>query len=134
MEKVLANRVGELVDLGWGVKTQTDTTVALETRGPFNWLLFAVLLFIFLGIGAAIYATFWLLTSRVHLFLSLQDGKIVTSGDMWYLEIQEQEREKEIERIQQIKQRGFWSVMWPSVLAWVAIMVIFVLFLLIVVK
>ena len=34
MTDPLATRVGELVDLGWSLKSQTETTAGFETRKP----------------------------------------------------------------------------------------------------
>lgn len=116
MESTVASRTGELVDMGWKIKSQTDTSVALETRQPFNFLIFAVLLFFFFGIPAVIYFLFWYLTSGVDLFLSHQGGQVVESGDTWYVERQEESREDAIERQRKIKEQGFWAVMWPSIL------------------
>ena len=129
MTGTLASRVGELVNLGWSLKTQTDTTAALETRKPINWWLFALCIILLFGLGALLYLVFWLLTSRAHLFLSVKDGEIVTSGDIWLVEEQERELEAMISRAREIKQKGFWRVMWPSVVAIIAIVAVwFVLF------
>jgi len=129
MTGTLASRVGELVDLGWSLETQTDTSAALETRKPINWWLFALCIILFFGLGALLYLVFWLLTSRAQLFLSVKDGEIVTSGDTWLVEEQERQREVMIARAREIKQKGFWRVMWPAVVAIIAIVAIwFVLF------
>lgn len=117
MTGVLAARVRELVDMGWNVKSQSETTAVLETRGPFNWLLFILLLLFFLL--AVIYLAYWFIASRASVFLSVENGKLVESGDLAFIARQEKEREKTIEKARQIKERGFWRVMWPAVLAWV---------------
>ena len=54
MDAQLAARTGELVEMGWRIKSQTETSVALEVRQPFNFMVFAVLLFFFFGIPAVI--------------------------------------------------------------------------------
>ena len=117
MTGVLAARVRELIDMGWNVKSQSENTAVLETRGPFNWLLFILLLLFFLV--ALIYLTYWLIASRVTVFLSVENGKLVESGDLAFIARQEKEREKAIAKARQIKERGFWRVMWPAILAWV---------------
>ena len=120
MTGVLAARVRELVDMGWDVKSQSETTAVLETRNPFNWLLFALLLFFFFL--ALIYLAYWFMMSRATVFLSVENGKVVESGNVVFIARQEKDRTRTIAKAQQIKERGFWRVMWPSVLAWVAMM------------
>ena len=120
MVSVLAVRVRELVDMGWNVKSQSETTAVLETRNPFNWLLFALLLFFFFV--ALIYLAYYFMVSRATVFLSVENGKLVESGNVAFIARQEKDREKAIAKANQIKERGFWRVMWPSVLAWVAMM------------
>ena len=39
MTEALSVRLGELADMGWSVKFESETTAALETRAPFNWWL-----------------------------------------------------------------------------------------------
>ena len=91
--------------------------------------LFALLIILFFGLGALLYLIFWLLTSRASLFLSVKEGAIVASGDVWLVEEQERERETMIARAREIKQKGFWRVMWPAVVAVIAIVAVwFVLF------
>lgn len=120
MTGVLAARVRELVDMGWDVKSQSETTAVLETRNPFNWLLFALLLLFFFL--AVIYLAYWFMVSRATVFLSVENGKVVESGNVVFIARQEKDRTRTIAKAQQIKERGFWRVMWPSVLAWVAMM------------
>jgi hypothetical protein len=120
MTSVLAARVRELVDMGWSLKSQTETTAVLEARKPFNWLLFALLLFFFFV--ALIYLMYWFMVSRATVFLTVEDGKLVASGDLSYIEQQEKTRAKSIAKAQEIRERGFWRVMWPSILAWVGMM------------
>lgn len=120
MTGVLAARVRELVDMGWDVKSQSETTAVLETRNPFNWLLFALLLLFFFL--ALIYLAYWFMVSRATVFLSVENGKVVESGNLAFIARQEKDRTRTIAKAQQIKERGFWRVMWPSVLAWIAMM------------
>ena len=103
--------------MGWRIKSQTETSVALEVRQPFNFIVFAVLLFFFFGIPAVIYLLFWFLTSGVDLFVVYRDQQVVESGDTWYVEKQESERETAILRQRKIKEQGFWPVMRPSIVA-----------------
>ncbi|MDA0233238.1 MAG: hypothetical protein O3C69_07110, partial [Chloroflexi bacterium] len=63
------------------------------------------------------YLLFWFLTSGVDLFVVYRDQQVVESGDTWYVEKQESERETAILRQRKIKEQGFWPVMWPSVIA-----------------
>ncbi len=117
MIDVLATRVGELVDMGWNLQSQTETTAALETRGPINWLIFALSILFLFGFGALIYIVYWLTTSKARLFLTVKDGQIAESGGTWLVQQQEQNRELSIQQAQEIKERGFLKVMWPSLLA-----------------
>ncbi len=117
MDSQLSTRVGELVDMGWRIKSQTENSVALETRQPFNFLVFAFLLFFFFGIPAIIYWMFWYLTSGVDVFVVHRDNQVVVSGDTWYVDRQEEAREDAIEKQRKIKEQGFWPVMWPSIVA-----------------
>ena len=117
MNSVMAVRIGELADMGWRVTSQTEDSAAVEMRQPINWWIFALLLFFFFGIPAAIYLLFWLLTSKVDLFVAVRDGAVVESGDTWWVAQQEEQREVTIEKARQVKARGFWPVMWPSVVA-----------------
>ena len=117
MTEVLAARVGELIDMGWSLQSQTENSAALETRGPINWLLFALSILLLFGLGALIYLAYWLATSKVRLFLAVKDGQIAESGDTWLLRRQEQNRELAIQKAQEVKERGFLKVMWPSIIA-----------------
>ena len=105
------------MNLGWQVRSQTDTTAALEDRSPFGWLRFALSLVFLWGLGGALYVLFWLLTSREHVFLRLENDGVVASGDTWL--VQKQIEDQEAGRLVtiDIKRRGFLQVMWPSLLA-----------------
>lgn len=117
MHAALASETGRLVDWGWDVKSNTDTTAFLETRGPFNWLLFAVLVLLFPFIGGLLYIVFWLIASRVHLFLRMDGDRVVPSGDVWYVEGQAAQAEASRQMAADIKQRGFWKAMGPSIVS-----------------
>ena len=127
MSVILSSRIAELVDFGWELRSQSDTTAALETRRPINWWLFALFLVLFLGFGALLYVTFWVLTSKSHVFLRVLDGDIQVSGDAWLIELQERESEHVIERARQIKEHGFWAVMWPSLIGVVGVLAVWFL-------
>jgi len=115
MTASLAKRIGLLTDMGWSVRSQTESTAALETRRPFNWMIFLILLIFALGGGALLYVGYWLLTSRAQIFLAVEEEGITVHGDTWLLKNQEQDIARAIEAAEAIRQRGFWSVMWPSI-------------------
>ncbi len=117
MNEVLAARIGELADMGWNVQSNTETTAALEMRGPINWWLLALSILLLFGLGILLYLAFWLATSRVRLFLSVKDGQVVESGDTRMVERQERDREATIRKAQEIKEKGYFKAMWPSMLA-----------------
>lgn len=121
MKGELATSVGELVNMGWGLKSQTETTAILETRRPINWWLFMLFLIFFFFLGALIYLIVWSLTAKAQVFLAVKNGEIMQYGDVWLVEQHKYAREKSIEQAQEIKKRGFWTVMWPSVIVWIAI-------------
>lgn len=117
MTEALAARVSDLTNLGWELKSQTETTAALETRRPFNWHFFALMLVLFPGFGGALYAAFWAVTPHAHLFLSERNGEVVTSGGTRLLS--QQSRDIELaRRVQEdLHTRGFWSTVGTSLLA-----------------
>ncbi len=45
-----------------------------------------------------------------------QDGEIRTSVDVWMADLQMARREAFIQEQRQIKEQGFWKVMWPRAL------------------
>lgn len=115
MTAALAKRIGLLTDMGWSVRSQTESTAALETRRPFNWMIFLLLLIFSLGGGALLYTGYWLLTSRAQIFPAVEEEGIAVHGDTWLVQNQERDIARAIEAAEAIRQRGFWSVMWPSV-------------------
>jgi hypothetical protein len=118
MNAALAMETSRLVDWGWDVKSQTDTTAFLETRGPFNWLFFAILILLFPFIGGLLYIAFWLIVSRVDVFLTVNDGgTVAASGDTWFVERQAAHAEASKRLAADIKQQGFWKVMGPSIIS-----------------
>ena len=122
MIKELSARVSELVNMGWVLQSQTDTTATLTTRRPINWWLFMFFLVFLFLLGALIYLIIWYTTSRAQIFLSVEDGKVTQNGDIHLLQQQESMRAKSLEQAQKIKEQGFWKTMWPSVLVWVLVM------------
>jgi hypothetical protein len=109
METVLSQRVNELVANGWEPVTTTETTASLTGRRPFAWCIFLFPLF-----GGLLYLIFWIATSKATVFLHVNDGNVVVTGDEWLIRLQEAEREVYVERQRQIKEKGFLSVMWPQ--------------------
>jgi len=117
----LAASTGELINMGWGLKSQTETTALLETRRPINWWAFLIFLILFFVVGALVYLIVWSLTARALVFLAVENGGITQYGDVWLVEQQKRERDRAIEKAQEIKKHGFWRVMWPSVILWIVI-------------
>ncbi len=129
MNPALAAEVETLVNLGWSVRTQTDTSASLEMRKPFNWWFFLLSLLLFVGIGAAIYVLYWLITSEADLFVRQDGGAVVISGDTELLSRQREEMQQTSEFQRDLRERGFWSATWPSLAA--ALVTILVWFLII---
>jgi hypothetical protein len=116
MEAVLSERVDALVANGWEPVTTTETSASLAGRRPFAWWLFLIVIFVFPLFGGLLYLVFWLATSKATVFLHVEDGEVVVAGDQWLIQLQEAQREAFVDRQQQIKERGFLSVMWPQLL------------------
>ena len=129
MHATLASETDTLVNLGWNIKTQTDTTVSLETRSPFNWWIFLFCLLIFFGFGALIYTLYWLIASRNDIFLRMDGETVAMSGDVWVVQRQKANLEAAIAFQRNLKERGFWSAAGPSLIA--ALITIVVWFLII---
>ena len=117
MNPTLAAEIARLTNMGWRIVSHTDSTASLETRGPFNWLLFALSILIFFGVGGLLYVAFWLVASRAHLFIHMDGEQMVSSGDTWLVVQQEVDEELSRRRAEAIKRQGFWKVMWPSIVA-----------------
>ena len=82
MSPTLATEVEMLEGLGWSVRSETETSVSLRTRSPFNWWIFLVGLLLFVGVGALIYVFYWLIFARSDVLLRvMEDGRVVMSGD-----------------------------------------------------
>ncbi len=124
MTEVLAGRVNDLTSLGWELKSQTETTAALETRRAFNWHFFALMLVLFPGVGGALYAAFWAMTPHVHLFLAEREGEIVTSGGTRLLS--RQSRDLELAQLvhEDLHARGFRVRVAPTLLAMALVLLV----------
>jgi len=129
MHAVLARRVDELVECGWEPQTTTETSAALVGRRPFNWWLFLMVLIFFPLFGGILYLIFWLSTSRATVFLHAEGDEVVAAGDLWLVQFQEASREAYVEEQRQVKERGFLAVMWPKLLAFLVLLVLWVAFL-----
>jgi hypothetical protein len=126
MDTVLSAEVSRLVPHGWHVRSQTETTASLDTRTPFNWLWFALAILLFFGFGGLLYVTFWLIVSHAHLFLHVENGLVISSGDTWLVERQ-RENDVEARRLAiAIKQQGFWRVMWPAFVSTLLVLVLWI--------
>jgi hypothetical protein len=117
MSDALAKRIGELTAMGWTLKSHTDTTAALDMRKPFNWWLFLLFVILLFGFGALLYLMFYLLMPKSQVFLVDKDGTVTATGDLWYIEKQEQQREMWIQKQKDIQEKGFLKVMWPAIIA-----------------
>lgn len=117
MHQALAAEVHTLVDMGWKLRSGTSTTAALQTRGPFNWFLFALSILFFLGVGGLIYLTFWLTMDRADVFLRVADDRVRITGDDLLVERQKAEGDRTRRLARDVKERGFWLAAWPAVLA-----------------
>ena len=129
MHSTLAKRIGELVDFGWEPQTTTETTASLVGRRDFSWWLFLLVIVFFPLFGGILYLIFWLSTSRATVFLHQEGDEVVCSGDLWLVQQQEVRREAVIDEQRKIKERGFLAVMWPKLLAFLVLLVLWVLFL-----
>ena len=129
MHSTLAKRIGELVEFGWEPQTTTETTASLTGRRDFSWWLFLLVIIFFPLFGGILYLIFWLSTSRATVFLHQEGDDVVSSGDLWLVQLQEDRKEAVIEEQKKIKERGFLAVMWPKLLAFLVLLVLWVLFL-----
>ena len=129
MREEVSTRVSELVAMGWEPRTSTETSASLSSRGPFAWWLFIFVVLLFPLIGGLLYLAYWLATSRVTVFVFQKDGEVKMSGGTWMVDIQLAQREATIEAHRQIKERGFWNVMWPKMLVMLVFIVLWILIL-----
>ena len=129
MHATLAKRVEELVEVGWEPHAITETTASLTGRRPFNWWLFVFVVIFFPLFGGILYLIFWLATSRATVFLHQEGDELVAAGDLWLVRHQEARREAFVEEQRQVKERGFLAVMWPKLLVFLALLILWVIFL-----
>jgi hypothetical protein len=71
------------------VATTTETTAPLTGRRPFSWWLFLLVVIFFPLFGGILYLIFWLSTSRATMFLYQEGEEVVSSGDLWLVQPQE---------------------------------------------
>ncbi len=128
MQQSLAQRVDGLIELGWVPRTMTETSASLVGRRPFSWWVFLFVIMFVPVFGGILYLIFWSITSRAIVFLHVEGEEVVSVGDLWLVSSQEKNREAFIQQQQKIKERGFLAVMWPQLLAFLAIMALWIAF------
>jgi len=126
MQATLAQRIDELVEMGWEPQTMTETTASLVGRRPFSWWLFLLVIVFFPLFGGILYLIFWSATSRATVFLHEEGDQVLAAGDLWLVQLQESQREAHIQQQRQIKERGFLAVMWPQLVAFLVFMALWV--------
>jgi hypothetical protein len=129
MQLALAKRIDQLVDYGWEPHTTTETTASLYGRRPFNWWVFLLVVIFFPIFGGIVYLLFWLLTSKATVFLHQEGEEVVASGDLWLVRLQEAQHQALVAEQRQIKERGFWAVMWPKLVVFLLLFVLWIVFL-----
>ena len=129
MEAALARRVDELVECGWEPQTTTETTASLVGRRPFSWWLFLLVVVFFPIFGGILYLIFWLASSRAVVFLHQEGEEVVERGNTWLIREQGARREVLIKEQRQIREQGFWAVMWPKLVVFLGFLVVWGLFL-----
>jgi hypothetical protein len=129
MQTALAKRIDELVEIGWEPITTTETSASLVGRRPFSWWLFLFVVIFFPFFGGIVYLIFWLATSRATVFLHQDGDQVHAAGDLWLVRTQEAQREAFIEERKQIKERGFLAVMWPKLLVFLGLLLLWIWFL-----
>ena len=129
MQLALAKRIDQLVESGWEPHTTTETTASLFGRRPFNWWLFLLVVIFFPIFGGIAYLLFWLLTSKATLFLHQEGDEVVMAGDLWLVRLQEAQHQALVAEQRQIKERGFWAVMWPKLVVFLVLFALWIVFL-----
>jgi hypothetical protein len=129
MQTRLAQRIDELVAIGWEPVTTTETSASLVGRRPFSWWLFLFVVVFFPLFGGILYLVFWLATSRATVFLHQESEEVHEAGDLWLVGAQEAQREAYMQQQRQIKERGFLAVMWPHLLTFLLLLFMWVTFL-----
>jgi hypothetical protein len=123
MQAALAKRVDDLVECGWVPRTTTETTASLSGRRPFHFWLFLLVLVLFPLFGGIVYLIFYLLTSSATVFLHQDGDRVHEAGDLWLVRLQEQRRDAFVAEQRAIKERGFLAIMWPKLLAFLGLLV-----------
>jgi len=129
MQVALTKRVEQLVECGWHPETTTETTASLVGRRPFSWWLFLLVIIVLPVFGGVVYLMFWFLTSRATVFLHQEGDAVVEAGDLWLVRSQEARREAFVAEQRAVKERGFLTVMWPKLLAFLVLMIAWFFFL-----
>ncbi len=129
MQKALAKRIDELVECGWEPVATTETSASLLGRRPFSWWLFLFVVIFFPFFGGILYLIFWLATSRATVFLHQDGDEVHAAGDLWLVRMQEARREAFIEEQRLIKEQGFLTVMWPKLLTFLVMLLLWIAFL-----
>jgi hypothetical protein len=129
MQSALTKRVEELVECGWYPETTTETTASLVGRRPFSWWLFLLVIVFFPLFGGIVYLIFWFLTSRATIFLHQEGDRVVEAGDVWLVRGQEARRDAFIAEQRAVKENGFLTVMWPKLVSFLVLMIVWVVFL-----
>jgi hypothetical protein len=129
MQAALARRIDELVECGWEPVTTTETSASLHGRRPFSWWLFLFVVVFFPFFGGILYLIFWLATSRATVFLHQEGEQVHEAGDLWLVRWQEARREAFVAQQREIKERGFLAVMWPQLVTFLLLLVLWVAFL-----
>jgi hypothetical protein len=129
MQSALTKRVEELVECGWYPETTTETTASLVGRRPFSWWLFLLVIVFFPIFGGIVYLIFWFLTSRATIFLHQEGDRVVEAGDVWLVRGQEARRDAFIAEQRAVKENGFLAVMWPKLVSFLVLMIVWVVFL-----
>jgi len=129
MQAALARRIDELVECGWEPVTTTETSATLHGRRPFSWWLFLFVVIFFPLFGGVLYLIFWVATSKATVFLHQDGEEVHQAGDLWLVRLQEARRGALIEEQRQIKERGFLAVMWPQLVVFLGLLVLWVWFL-----
>ena len=62
------------------------------------------------------------------MFLYQEGDEVISNGDLWLVELQGTRKEAVIDEQRKIKERGFLTVMWPKLLAFLVLLALWVLF------
>jgi hypothetical protein len=126
MQTALAQRIDQLVEIGWEPTTTTDTSASLVGRRPFSWWLFLFVVVFFPLFGGVLYLIFWLATSRATVFLHQDADQVHEAGDLWLVRLQEARRDAHIEERRRIKEVGFLAAMWPKLVVFLGLLVVWI--------